>query len=123
LILLVLAGATTLAFIQFAWWGGLALLGCLAVLGAVKILRAPLTQFDMVRMARRGRFVVVRVVFAAVMLVVLYLVYASWFHLSPIQAMADLNTETAIAPNDQARFAQDFYRTFLIAQYLVLMLL
>jgi ABC-type transport system involved in multi-copper enzyme maturation permease subunit len=123
LILSGLAAASIPGFIMFGWWAGFALLGVVAFLGLFRLLRAPLTQFDMVRTARRGRFVLIRVLFAAVMLVVLYLVYASWFHVGPIEAMADLNTESAISPNDQARFAQSFYSTFLIAQYVVLMLL
>jgi ABC-type transport system involved in multi-copper enzyme maturation permease subunit len=121
IVFLIAAGVSLL--VPNRGWTWLVLVGGFPVFVLFRLLRAPLTQFEMVRMARRGRFVVIRALFAAIMLVVLYLVYANWFHVSPITVLANLKTDSAIASNQQARFAQSFYLSFLIAQYVILMLL
>jgi ABC-type transport system involved in multi-copper enzyme maturation permease subunit len=109
------------------WQLGLAgaTLGLLAALslrrGWVHLL-GPVFFYDVVRGARRTRSVVLRIVYAATLALLLCFVYAGRAG-SPEAAWQGLWEETRVASGEMAAFASSFFSSFLIAQFLVVIVL
>jgi ABC-type transport system involved in multi-copper enzyme maturation permease subunit len=73
--------------------------------------------FDAVRTARRSRLWMLRSLYALVLLAGLFVVCLNWFGLAGMTGVQTLH------PNEQARFAASVFQTFLVVQYLVVLLL
>src|SRR5262245_30093822 len=67
--------------LQVIGWGTLVLSLALLLRGALGSLAGPVFRFAAVRTARRGRSAVLRALYCAVLLFVLFLVYINWFGL------------------------------------------
>lgn len=82
----------------------------------------PVLAYDLVRTARRGRHVWLRVVYAGVLLVMLYLVWTSWFAVQ-FTSLGDVFTRVELPLGLVAQFAEAFFLNFLSVQYLAIFLL
>jgi ABC-type transport system involved in multi-copper enzyme maturation permease subunit len=77
----------------------------------------PLLVYDLVRTARRKQQVVLRCLYAAILLGAFFVVYAVWAFNHNI-SIRDLFTGAPLAPNALADFAESFFLTFLGVQFL-----
>jgi ABC-type transport system involved in multi-copper enzyme maturation permease subunit len=111
-------------------FGPAAIAGALALLlGSVVFLLRPLLPplfgpifvYDLVGTARRGRYVVVRCLYIAALLVMLFLLYAQWFGKSG--GLFELFTAERINRNDVSAFNDSFFQMFMAVQFLVIVLL
>src|SRR5262249_4871243 len=80
----------------------------------------PVFGYDLVRTSRRGQVIGHRLVYACVLLGVLFLVY--WNHF-PIFSLADLFRSPVMNPSQRTQFAESFFMGFMIAQFAVIILL
>jgi ABC-type transport system involved in multi-copper enzyme maturation permease subunit len=112
-------------------WGTWACLAgwALAVLGVFLATRrlwrellGPVLLWELVRQARRGRFVTLRVLYLAVLLIVLGVLYLDWFG-TRATLWETLTTEERIAPARLASFSQSFFTAFLAVQLGAVLLL
>jgi ABC-type transport system involved in multi-copper enzyme maturation permease subunit len=83
-------------------------------------LLGPVFFYDLVRSSRRGEQVGHRCVYAILLVFVLGTVYFSWF---PNQGLTYLFHGTTMSRPDRARFASNFFRTFMTAQLVVVFLI
>src|SRR5438309_11467178 len=74
----------------------------------------PVLPYDMVRTARRGRFVLIRCVYAGVLASILGMVYLSWYADRP---------SGEISVTELADFAERFFFTFMTVQFCAVVLL
>src|SRR5437868_1239361 len=74
----------------------------------------PVLPYDMVRTARRGRFVLVRCGYAVVLAAVLGMVYLSWY---------SERGGTELRVTEAADFANQFFFTFMAVQFCAVALL
>ncbi len=109
--------------LQIVGWAALVVSLVLLLWGTLGSLAGPVFHFDAIRTARRGRAAVLRALYCAVLLFVLFLVYINWFGLGIGEGAAGLMEEHSIHLNDQAQFAQSFFRTFLVVQFGVMVVL
>ena len=79
----------------------------------------PVFFYDLVRTARRGQQLAHRLLYAALLLGLLFVVYFSWF---PNYGPDSLLQEQAISPAEKARFASSFFTAFLGIQFTVVLL-
>src|SRR5208283_3574479 len=75
----------------------------------------PLPFYEILRTTRRGRYVLLRCLYAGALLATLYWVYASWF--------GDPFSETVLHPEKLPQFAEAFFQRFLAAQLGAVLLL
>src|SRR5438477_11919898 len=75
----------------------------------------PVFRYDLVRSARQGRLFLLRCVYAFALLVVLFLVYTSWFQ-SSLRSPWDLFSSIAIPIGSMAAFAESCFWTFMAVQ-------
>jgi ABC-type transport system involved in multi-copper enzyme maturation permease subunit len=91
---------------------------------AVSLLRiaqrnlGPVFFYDLVRTARRGQQLAHRLLYAVLLLGLLFAVYWSWF---PNYSPDSLLQEQAISPAERARFAGSFFTAFLGIQFAVVL--
>jgi ABC-type transport system involved in multi-copper enzyme maturation permease subunit len=85
-------------------------------------LLGPLLGYDLVRTARRKQQVVLRCLYAGLLLGAFFLVYATWAFNRNL-SIRNVLTGAALEPNALADFAELFFLTFLGVQYLVACLL
>src|SRR5690242_17379337 len=74
----------------------------------------PVLPYDMVRTARRGRYVLIRCLYAGVLAAILGMVYLSWFS---ERGGADLRV------TELADFGEQFFFTFMAVQFCAVALL
>jgi ABC-type transport system involved in multi-copper enzyme maturation permease subunit len=132
LAVIALAGLGILAFARgfigptFPWQDG-ALLGLMmaAVIFFVRPLLPPLfgpiLVYDLVSTARRGRYVIVRMVYVAALMVMLFILYAEWF--GGRDDFLSLSNSETIGRNQVSAFNDSFFQMFMAVQYLVVVLL
>ena len=94
----------------------------LCVLGAVRY-AGPVLRVESLRTARRGRFPLFRGLYALLLLIVLFVVYAQRFHLDYFTALESLFEERWLSINEQAAFARSFFYAFLPVQFVTLLVL
>jgi len=87
------------------------------------MLGGPVLLFDAVRTARRSRLALFRSLYALLLLFFLFIVYTSWFGHDLASGLTGIMDEQRIPAGDQARFAASFFHTFLVVQFLVVVLL
>lgn len=100
---------------QVLLWG--MLLIALAVLlrrGWLKLF-GPVLFYDLIRVARRGRYVLLRTLYAGFLFLLLCQVYATW--------MPQLWQAPAMQARMMAQFAESFFATFMAVQFLLVVLL
>ncbi len=73
----------------------------------------PVLFYDLVRMARRSRYILLRCLYALLLLGLMWLVYQSHFH----------SYRGTAAPSELSGFAEKFFMTFMTTQFLLLLLL
>jgi ABC-type transport system involved in multi-copper enzyme maturation permease subunit len=88
---------------------------------ALAELLGPVFAFDSIRTARRSRFALLRALYALVLLFVLFVVYTFWFGFDFGTGFEAVLEEHQLPANDQARFANSFFNTFLVVQFCVMM--
>jgi ABC-type transport system involved in multi-copper enzyme maturation permease subunit len=81
----------------------------------------PILFYDLVATARRGRQVIVRCVYIAALLVMLFLLYAEWFGRGG--DLINLLSAERIDRNQISAFNDSFFQKFMAVQYLVIVLL
>src|SRR5262249_29640708 len=82
----------------------------------------PMLLYDLVRTARRGRHLWFRCLYAAALLVMLYMVYTTWFVDRGFEA-ATVFTGNALPLSEVPRFAESFVVSFFGVQMLAVLLL
>src|SRR5262245_52393084 len=82
----------------------------------------PMLLYDLVRTARRGRHLWFRCLYAAALLVMLYMVYTTWFVGRGFEA-ATVFTGNALPLSEVPRFAESFVVSFFCVQMLAVLLL
>src|SRR4051812_21505773 len=87
------------------------------------MLGGPVLLFDAVRTARRSRLALFRALYGLLLLFFLFVVYTRWFGHDFAAGLAGLMDERQIPARDQSRFAASFFRTFLVVQFLAVVLL
>jgi ABC-type transport system involved in multi-copper enzyme maturation permease subunit len=105
---------------RIGFWIIVTLAGVIAGRFVLIRLGGPVFAVDVIRTQRRGRTSTLRIVYLALLLFVLFLVYLYWFRLGPIDGLVRIMEEQSLHPNEQARFAQAFTNACLITQSLVL---
>jgi ABC-type transport system involved in multi-copper enzyme maturation permease subunit len=115
---------TTLGPSPLSTWA-LAVLICAPPLIAAVALRrlwlplfGPVLFYDLVRSARRGRTALLRSLYAAALLVMLLLFYASW-----AGSLFDAWSVQGVHPNEAARFAESFFHWFISVQFVAVAVL
>lgn len=100
---------------QLHFFSMLALVGIAALWIGSLVHRScgPMLAYDLVRTARRGRLVLHRAFYIVLLATVLFLHYRSFF---PTERVLSLANPGLIPIRDQARFAEEFFRAFLIVQ-------
>lgn len=83
----------------------------------------PVLGFDAVRTARRSRLSLARACYAFVLLLVLFLVYVQEFGIDLSSGLAVLMNEQQVSSSEAAHFANRFFRVFLVAQFLTVLVL
>jgi ABC-type transport system involved in multi-copper enzyme maturation permease subunit len=83
--------------------------------GWIRLL-GPVFLYDLVRTARSSRSFLLRGIYAAALLVMLFLGYSEWFAESPSHWMDVFSSENYIPPSQGAYFAEDFFTSFLVVQ-------
>src|SRR6266849_2745756 len=125
-LILILAGVDALAL-----WGGLlpvwatrSLWGAVAVASVVLLrivlgpLFGPVLFYDLLRATRRGRYVWLRCVYGAVLLIMLFVFYYNWSG-----SIWDVFALEHVARNEAARFAEEFFHAFISVQFVTVVLL
>src|SRR3954465_13207176 len=87
------------------------------------MLGGPVLLYDAIRTARRSRLALFRALYALLLLFFLFVVYTRWFGHDLATALGGLMDEQRIPARDQSRFAASFFHTFLVVQFLVVVLL
>ncbi|MBL8795963.1 MAG: ABC transporter permease subunit [Planctomycetia bacterium] len=82
----------------------------------------PVLTYDLVRTARRGRHIWLRIAYAGVLLVMIYLVWTSWFSVQ-FTSIADVFTRVELPLGLVAEFGEAFFLNFLAVQYAAIFLL
>lgn len=77
---------------------------------------SPVLLYDMIRIARRGRFVLLRTLYAAFLGLLFYLAYQSSFHWR-------YRSGSMVSPQELTKFAEDFFVMFMIVQYCFVLLM
>jgi ABC-type transport system involved in multi-copper enzyme maturation permease subunit len=121
-LLLLLAGGAGIGWfgrtldlsVQVLLWALLLATGAVLLRRGWLRLFGPVLFYDLVRVARRSRYLLVRCLYALLLLAMLTMVYLSY--------LAD-KREEAIQAREMAQFAEAFFFTFAIVQFLVLGLL
>ncbi len=110
--------------VRLAGWAVLAGLLSYPLWRLMTRLCGPILFYDMVRGARNPRLPLLRIGYAILLLVVLFLVYLKWTpaHLAR-DPFAVLYLETTLPPGEIAAFASSFFMTFLGLQLVVVLLL
>jgi ABC-type transport system involved in multi-copper enzyme maturation permease subunit len=101
------AGALLAAAILFLLWP------------YARYLFGPILFYDLVVSARRGRYVLIRCLYVAALMVILFLLYGKWLGL---RGGGVLGPGT-LARNDLAAFNEEFFERFMAVQYAVIVLL
>jgi ABC-type transport system involved in multi-copper enzyme maturation permease subunit len=115
---LVWAGAALPPWATGTAWGVLGL-GLLALLAPVwRPLFGPVLFYDLVRSTRRGRYAVLRCVYAAALLAMLFLFYARW-----TTSIWDVWSVQGIDRTKAAQFAEGFFHGFMTLQFVTAVLL
>jgi ABC-type transport system involved in multi-copper enzyme maturation permease subunit len=83
--------------------------------GWVKLF-GPVLFYDLVRTARRSRAFLLRSVYAASLLVMLFFCYSDWFGGSILFQTDVFFGANTLPPGEVARFAEDFFTNFLLVQ-------
>src|SRR4051812_15403659 len=105
-----------------AVWGLLALAALVAARqGSVRLL-GPVAFYDMLRTARRGRYVLLRSFYAAALLLWLLVVYVP-VYFDHVHTARDLLQGPVIPLEVQARLAGEFFYGFVVAQTVTIFLL
>src|SRR5207237_10306646 len=76
-----------------------------------------------VRTARRSRLALLRAGYAFLLLVVLFLVYTHSFGRDVVGGLAGIMDEQTVSPGQIANFAARFFHTFLVVQFLTVLVL
>jgi ABC-type transport system involved in multi-copper enzyme maturation permease subunit len=79
----------------------------------------PVFFYDMIRVARRGRYVVLRCLYALLLLLLMYVVYEKHFSTYAIRIAGDRELTQQL----MAEFAEKFFGAFLATQFIAIMLL
>lgn len=82
----------------------------------------PLLFYDVLRTARRGRYIALRCVYAGLLLGLLFTVYYSWFG-GRNTSMRELFSGASVESRAMTRFAGSFFSTFMGAQFAAVVLL
>jgi ABC-type transport system involved in multi-copper enzyme maturation permease subunit len=90
---------------------------------ALEYLVGPVLVFDVVRTARRSRYALLRSLYAFLMLGVLFLVYTNRFGRDLVSGLAGIMDEQTLPPSEASRFAASFFHTFIIVQFVVIVML
>jgi len=83
----------------------------------------PVLFYDMVRMSRRSRYLVLRCLYILILLAVLYSVYQSFAWTAAMVSWSMATKYPTATPADLARFGEMFFGYFLLAQYVVILLI
>jgi ABC-type transport system involved in multi-copper enzyme maturation permease subunit len=103
---------------QSVGWGLVVLSGALLWrTGAVRLF-GPVLFYDLMCLARRGRYLLFRLIYAIVLLLLLTSLYVVWFYVNAPAAREGRPSSTEIT-----RFAEMFYLIFMGAEFLVVLLL
>lgn len=126
-------GGRLAAWEEVGLWTALALLApALLYRLSGRSLFGPILFYDLLRSARHGRHVLFRCFYLAALLVMLFLLYASWFRsgtsltggsLASAPATTVAAGERKLTPAEVAQFAAEFFETFIGVQFVVLVLL
>lgn len=84
-------------------------------------LLGPLLLYDLIRTTRRGRYILLRCIYAGLLLVALFAVYASW-SARPGELHLVLFTEGTLPPTQLQRFAESFFSAFIGVQFVATIL-
>jgi ABC-type transport system involved in multi-copper enzyme maturation permease subunit len=101
------------------WWQLIAWAGLLTVAailfrqGLLKLF-GPVLFYDLVRIARRTRYILLRTLYAILLAVLLFWVYATWYLGAP---------QGRIEASRMALFAESFFYTFMVIQFLTVIVL
>jgi ABC-type transport system involved in multi-copper enzyme maturation permease subunit len=124
LVIVVGAGAIQLVGSQLPAWLSRSLWATLAV-AAVVLLRlvcgpvfGPVLFYDLLRATRRGRYALLRCIYGAALLVMLFLFYSRWC--GSIWGVFDMDS---IQRHEAARFAEEFFYVFVGVQLLLVLVL
>lgn len=121
-LLVSLAGAVEV-WLQGTAWVLLVVLSALVLRPVVEALVGPVLMFDIVQTSRRGRNRVLRTVYALLLLGVLFVVYTNYFKRDLVEGLAGIMDEQRLPPSELAKFAALFFHTFLIVQFIAVLLL
>lgn len=125
-LLLALAGGNALLWagdVLPAWalgaaGGALALGIFLLLLPLWRQLFGPVLFYDLIRSTRRGRYAVLRCLYAAALLVMLFLFYSRWTN-----TILDVMSVQGIDRTKAAQFAEEFFHGFMTLQFIAVVLL
>jgi ABC-type transport system involved in multi-copper enzyme maturation permease subunit len=125
-LLLALAGGNALLWAwdvlpRWGLWvaGGAVALGVgLLLLPLWRQLFGPVLLYDLIRSTRRGRYAVLRCLYAAALLVMLFLFYSRWTN-----TILDVMSVQGIDRTKAAQFAEEFFHGFMTLQFLTVVLL
>lgn len=112
-------------FVRFLpGWLSWSLIGILS-LGLVLALRrlwrplfGPVLFYDLIRSTRRGRYAALRCLYAAALLLILFLFYAKWSN-----GLWEVWLISTVHPTDASRFAAEFFYAFITVQFLAVVFL
>lgn len=82
----------------------------------------PLPRVEITRSARRGRDAWLRVLYAGILLTILVWSHSHWIFGSG-RGFGDLFVSTTMPRGDIARFAASFFHTFMLVQFIAILLL
>jgi ABC-type transport system involved in multi-copper enzyme maturation permease subunit len=81
----------------------------------------PVLFYDLIRVARRGRYILLRCLYAILLLLLMYAVYDR--HFTSAASQSPVGTTLQIQQNMLAAFAEKFFGAFLAVQFLAVVLL
>jgi ABC-type transport system involved in multi-copper enzyme maturation permease subunit len=115
LVALVLLGDRLVLGVQAALWGLLLLSAALLLRSGTVRVFGPVLLYDLMCIARRGRYLWLRFAYAVVLLLSLTSLYVYW--------NSNLPRQGAPSSAEITRFAESFYLIFMAAEFLVVLLL
>lgn len=110
-------GAVLPALLQVILWGMLLLVTAILFRKGWLKLFGPVLFYDMVRSGRRGRFILIRVVYACLLFFFLFFIFQSH------RNIYRRHYSDVISPQRAARLAQDYFEMFMATQLIAVFLL
>jgi ABC-type transport system involved in multi-copper enzyme maturation permease subunit len=116
-----LAGRMTVAQLVVLWGLWVLSLAGLMRRGWLKLF-GPVLFYDMIRTARRTRYIILRCLYAGFLMIVLFWVYANW--VGPhANGLWDFLVGGSIPSKQMVNFAESFFYTFMVIQFVTIALL